>query len=145
MTALVDKHPHLGAGPVLRELNIPSSTYYRWRLTEKKPCERRRRDIELTGRIRQVHDESGGIHGSPRVHAVLQREGVHVGRERVERLMHQAGLTGISPRRGKGFTRRDPDADHLCVGTRGTLGPDYRPQAALTSKSTGMLPRVALE
>ncbi|MGW3828133.1 IS3 family transposase, partial [Streptomyces sp. NPDC005071] len=35
----------------------------------------------------------------------------HVGRKRVERLMRQAGLAGISPRRGKSFTRRDPDAE----------------------------------
>ncbi|MBC9731083.1 IS3 family transposase [Streptomyces sp. TRM68367] len=88
-----------------------NSTYYRWRQAETEPCERRRRDAELTGRIRQVHDESGGIYGSPRVHAVLRREGVHVGRKRVERLMRQAGLAGISPRRDKGFTRRGPDAD----------------------------------
>ncbi|MGC0372698.1 putative transposase [Streptomyces sp. SAI-229] len=111
MTALVDEHPHLGVEPVLRELNIPSSTYYRWRKTEREPCERRRQDAELTGRIRQVHEDSGGIYGSPRVHAVLRRHGVHVGRKRVERLMREAGLAGISPRRGKGFTRRDPDAD----------------------------------
>ncbi|MFD3679659.1 IS3 family transposase [Streptomyces sp. NPDC058613] len=111
MTALVDENPHLGVEPVLRELNIPSSTYYRWRQAETEPCERHRRDAELTSRIRQVHDESGGIYGSPRVHAVLKREGVHVGRKRVERLMRQARLGGISPRRGKSFTRRDPDAD----------------------------------
>ncbi|MFD6187675.1 IS3 family transposase [Streptomyces goshikiensis] len=111
MTTLLDEHPHLGVEPVLRELHIPSSTYYRWRQAEKEPCERRRRDIELTEWIRTVHDESGGIYGSPRVHAVLQREGTRVGRKRVERLMRQAGLAGISPRRGKGFTRRDPDAD----------------------------------
>jgi transposase InsO family protein len=55
--------------------------------------------------------DSGGIYGSPRVHAQLKREGVHVGRKRVERLMRQADLQGISPRRTKGFTRRDPDAD----------------------------------
>ncbi|MFE4054397.1 IS3 family transposase [Streptomyces sp. YIM B13518] len=63
---------------------------------------------ELTGRIQRIHTDSGGIYGSPRVHAVLKREGVHVGRKRVERLMREAGLAGISPRRaGKGFTRRD--------------------------------------
>ncbi|WP_313904941.1 DDE-type integrase/transposase/recombinase [Streptomyces sp. IB201691-2A2] len=48
------------------------------------------------------------------VHAVLKREGVHVGRKRVERLMREADLAGVSPRR-KGFTRRDPKA---------TLAPD---------------------
>ncbi|MEU3282705.1 IS3 family transposase [Streptomyces antibioticus] len=111
VTALVDEHPHLGVEPVLRELDIPSSTSYRWRRAETEPCEQRLRDAELTGRIRQVHDESGGIYGSPRVHAVLKREGVHVGRKRVERLMRQAGLAGISPRRDRRFTRRDPDAD----------------------------------
>ncbi|MBU3866256.1 IS3 family transposase [Streptomyces sp. 4503] len=108
---LNDEHPHLGVEPVLRELNIPSSTYYRWRRAEKVPCARRRQDAELTSRIRQVHEESGGIYGSPRVHAVLRREGIHVGRKRVERLMRQAGLAGISPRGSKGFTRRDLDAD----------------------------------
>jgi putative transposase len=111
VTALVDEHPHLGVEPVLRELNVPTSTYYRWRQAEKEPCERRRVDAELTGRIRQVHEDSGGIYGSPRVHAVLRRNGVHVGRKRVERLMREANLAGISPRRSKGFTRRDPAAD----------------------------------
>ncbi|WP_327280710.1 IS3 family transposase [Streptomyces sp. NBC_01205] len=103
--------PAPGVEPVLRELNIPSTTYYRWRQAETEPCERHRRDAELTSKIRQVHDESGGIYGSPRVHAVLKREGTRVGRKRVERLMRQAGLAGISPRRSKSFTRRDPDAD----------------------------------
>jgi putative transposase len=112
VTALIDEHPHLGVELVLRELHIPSSTYYRWRQAEKEPCERHRQDAELTGKIRQVHDESGGIYGSPRVHAVLKREGVRIGRKRVERLMREAGIAGISPRRaGKGFTHRDPDAD----------------------------------
>ncbi|WP_406500711.1 IS3 family transposase [Streptomyces sp. NBC_00846] len=47
-----------------------------------------------------MHAASGGNYGSPRVHAVLKREGVHVGRKRVERLMREADITGVSPRRG---------------------------------------------
>ncbi|MFE2719553.1 IS3 family transposase [Streptomyces mirabilis] len=109
MTGLVDEYPRLGVEYVLRELHIASSTYYRWRRAEKEPCERRRRDVELTERIKEIHADSGGNYGSPRVHAVLKREGVHVGRKRVERLMREADIAGISPRR-KGFTRRDPKA-----------------------------------
>ncbi|WP_326589255.1 IS3 family transposase [Streptomyces brevispora] len=109
MTALLDEHPHLGVECVLRELSIASSTYYRWRRAEKEPCERRRRDVELTEQIKAIHTGSGGVYGSPRVHAMLKREGVHVGRKRVERLMREADLAGLSPRRS-GFTRRDPKA-----------------------------------
>ncbi|WP_331759530.1 MULTISPECIES: IS3 family transposase [unclassified Streptomyces] len=114
MTALVDEHPSLGVECVLRELHIASSTYYRWRRAEREPCEHRRRDSELTEQIKEIHADSGGIYGSPRVHAVLKREGVHVGRKRVERLMREADIAGVSPRR-TGFTRRDPKA---------TLAPD---------------------
>ncbi|MFC9431035.1 IS3 family transposase [Streptomyces sp. NPDC056987] len=114
MTALFDEHPYLEVEPALRELHIASSTYYRWRRAGKEPCERIRRDAELTDQITRIHTDSGGIYGSPRVHAVLKREGVRVGRKRVERLMREAALAGVSPRRS-GFTRRDPKA---------TLAPD---------------------
>jgi putative transposase len=62
-------------------------------------------------RIKEIHAGSGGIYGSPRIHAALARQDVRIGRKRVERLMREADLQGISPRRpGKGFTRRDPHA-----------------------------------
>ncbi|MGW7201319.1 hypothetical protein [Streptomyces chryseus] len=50
MTTLLDEHPRLGGEPVLRELSIPSSTYYRWRQAETEPCKRHRQDAELTSR-----------------------------------------------------------------------------------------------
>ncbi|WP_436847084.1 IS3 family transposase [Streptomyces atratus] len=68
----------------------------------------------------------GQTSGSPRVHATLKREGVHVGRKRIERLMREADIAGISPRR-KGFTRRDPGA---------TLAPDLVERATRVSTKT---------
>ncbi|CAM5633441.1 IS3 family transposase [Streptomyces hirsutus] len=97
-----------GSTPVLRELHISSSAYYRWCRAKKEPCHRKRQHAELTEKVRQVHADSGGIYGSPRVHAVLKREGVAIGRKRVERLMREAGIG--RRRTGRGFTRRDPDA-----------------------------------
>jgi transposase InsO family protein len=55
--------------------------------------------VRLTERIRQVHQQSRGNYGSPRVARQLQREGVPVGRRRVARLMRCAQLQGRSARR----------------------------------------------
>ena len=53
----------------------------------------------LTEKIRQIHDESRGTYGSPRVHAALQAEGYAAGENRVARLMKEAGLRGVSRRK----------------------------------------------
>ncbi|MGW0635007.1 IS3 family transposase [Nocardia salmonicida] len=47
---------------------------------------------ELLGEIIDIHTSSGGTYRSPRVHAMLARRGISVGRKRVERLMRGAGL-----------------------------------------------------
>ncbi|WP_406411027.1 transposase [Streptomyces sp. NBC_01614] len=52
----------------------------------------------FTEQIRRIHAESGGIYGSPRVHAVLGREGARMGPQRGERLMREAETSRISPR-----------------------------------------------
>jgi putative transposase len=60
----------------------------------------------------EVHRQSRGTYGSPRVHAELRLgEGLRIGRKRVERLMRQAGLEGIYRRRRRGCTTRDPAAE----------------------------------
>jgi putative transposase len=68
-------------------------------------------DQALTDQIRQIHARSRGTYGAPRVHAEL-RLGLDmgVGRKRVARLMRAAGLQGCHRRRGRGLTRRDPQA-----------------------------------
>ncbi|MFJ7063644.1 IS3 family transposase [Streptomyces microflavus] len=47
------------------------------------PGPRALRDAELTEQILEAHAKSRGTYGSPRVHAVLKREGAGCGRRRV--------------------------------------------------------------
>lgn len=63
------------------------------------PGPRAVRDLELTEKITEAHENSRGTYGAPRVHAVLQREGERCGRRRVARLMQDAGLQGRHRRR----------------------------------------------
>jgi hypothetical protein len=70
------------------------STFGDWRRRAASPSARELRDAQLLARIREVHADSGGIYGSPRIHAVLQHEGESVSRERVERVPAQSHGSG---------------------------------------------------
>ncbi|MFD8687372.1 IS3 family transposase [Streptomyces sp. NPDC059651] len=74
------------------------------------PGPRAVRDAELTEQITEVHAQSRGTYGAPRVHAVLKREGAGCGRRRVARLMRAAGLQGRHRRRRHATTVADPGA-----------------------------------
>jgi putative transposase len=93
-----------------RVLGVSPSGFYEWRQRQANPCERRRRDADLTEKILDIHQMSRRSYGAPRIHDELRLgEGVRVGRKRVERLMRAAGIAGIHKRRRHGCTRRDPD------------------------------------
>ena len=71
--------------------------FYAWQW--RQPSVRTNQDARLTERIRQVHAQSRGYYGSPRVARQLRFEGESVGRRRVARLMRGARLQGRSARR----------------------------------------------
>jgi putative transposase len=60
---------------------------------------REQANTALTERIRQVHTQSRGTYGAPRVHAALAAEGHRNGWKRIARLMRAAGLRGCVRRR----------------------------------------------
>ena len=60
---------------------------------------------ELRGTVRAIHEASRGTYGVRRVHAELHRRDYRVSRKRVARLMREAGLAGVSRRRGTRTTR----------------------------------------
>ena len=77
-----------------RVLEVSRSGYYEWR---QRPASLRDvDDAHLFDLIRDVHASSRATYGAPRVHAELKLgRGIHVGKKRVVRLMHQGGLRGI--------------------------------------------------
>src|SRR6476646_6662302 len=68
-----------------------------------------RSDAWLTEQIREIWGANRKVYGARRVHAELcLGRGIHVGRKRVERLMRDAGISGLIRRRRRGTTIRVP-------------------------------------
>ncbi len=88
-----------------RVLGVSPSGYYAW--AQRPPSRRARADAVLIEEIRTAHSSSNGSYGAPRIHAELSASGLRVGRKRVARLMREAGLAGVSRRKGTVTTVRD--------------------------------------
>ena len=64
-------------------LGVSESGYWAW--ARRAPSDRALQDAWLTERIRRVHAATSGRYGSPRVHAMLRRDGIRVAEKRVAR------------------------------------------------------------
>ncbi len=87
-------------------LSVSPAGYYEWR--GRSPSQRTLVDTSLIAKIKRVHAESRRTYGRPRIHAELAAEGMRIGQKRVGRLMKQAGIAGIRPRR----FRKTTDSGH---------------------------------
>jgi transposase InsO family protein len=90
-----------------RMLNVTRGGYYAWRERPQSPRQQRR--AELVKQIRQVHHDSRGTYGSPRVTPELKDQGISVCENTVARYMREEGLC-VKPRRR--FVPRTTDSDH---------------------------------
>ncbi len=80
-----------------RCLRVSVSGYYDW--VDRKPSARAQDNLRLLERIRELHAQSDGVLGSPRIWEDLRYEGERCGRHRVARLMRGAELQGVPQRR----------------------------------------------
>jgi transposase InsO family protein len=88
---------------------VSRAAYYQRRSDIASP--REVSDAELAARIKEVHADSDGTYGSPRVHHELLARGVVCGRRRVRRLMRIHGLEGRCKKRWRKTTIADPAAE----------------------------------
>jgi transposase InsO family protein len=90
-------------------LEVSPSGYYDWQKRRATPGPRGASTASLTAEIREIHEQSRATYGSPRVVLELRKKGKRHGRNRVARLMKEAGLCG----RQKGRYRvQTTDSNH---------------------------------
>ena len=117
-----------------RVLEVSRSGYHAWagRPTSPRAVE----DQRLSARIKVLHKLRRGVYGSPRIWAdLVVDDGERLGRKRVERLMRQAGLSGLQEKKWKATTIRVPGvrvADDLLDRDFTASGPNQRWVADIT-------------
>lgn len=88
-------------------LDVSRAGFYAWR--DRPESTHAKEDRRLAVLVRESHERSRRRYGSPRVHFELAKNGVHVSRKRVVRLMQAQELVARKRRRYKCTTMSDHD------------------------------------
>jgi putative transposase len=122
-----------------RVFGVSRTGFHNWE--RRAPSDRVLQDAWLTEKIKQIHEQSRGLYGSPRIHAELRLEhDIRVGEKRVARLMKAAGITGVRPRKRWKTTIRIPGitpATDLVERDFNPTGPNLLWVADITYLRTG--------
>lgn len=86
-----------------RCLQVSPSGYYAW--STREPGIRETENRRLLGRIREIHDDSGGIIGAPRMWEDLVAEGESASLNRIARLMSAHDIQGWPRKKRKRLGR----------------------------------------
>ena len=105
--ALIDEEKaHYPVASLCGVLSVSRAGYYAWCTRPESKHSRDARRLEV--QVRAAHEAGRKYYGSPRVQAELSAQGIHVGRNRVIRLMREQGLRARTRRRFKCTTNSDP-------------------------------------
>jgi transposase InsO family protein len=106
--AFIKSHlTEFNVGRCCEVLQVSRSGYYAWRHRRPGPAAIRRKN--LVEQIRVVHEQSGRVYGSPRVHQDLEQQGQAVCENTVARLMREQAIRAKSKRK---FVPRTTDSVH---------------------------------
>lgn len=104
--AYISSENALPTSKVCEVLGVSRSGYYA--ALSRQESQHARDDRRLKVLCREAHERSGRRYGSPRAHKVLLKNGVHISKKRVARLMREDGIC-VRPRRK---WRKTIDAGH---------------------------------
>lgn len=100
----VEKTTH-GVALLCRLLKVARSSFYAWLVSEQARADRRAADDALAHEITVLHIASRCTYGVPRIHAELRRLDRRVNRKRVERIMRERGIAGVTRCKRRSLTR----------------------------------------
>ena len=107
-----------------RVFEVSRSGYYNW--LNRKPSARRVDNQNVLQLIREIHRESKGRYGSPKITRELHKRGVHISRQRVARLMKAVGIRSIVHRK---FRVNTTDSNHNYPIVKNLLNRNFAPGA----------------
>ncbi|MFF8196284.1 IS3 family transposase [Streptomyces bobili] len=108
-----------------RLLKVARSSFYGWLAGEQARAARRAADDALAHEITVLHIASRCTYGVPRIHAELRRLDRRVNRKRVERIMRERDITGVTRRKRRSLTRPAKKA----VPAHDLIGRDFTAEA----------------
>jgi transposase InsO family protein len=94
-----------GVKRLCQVLGLRRQGFHEWVAAEATRTARAEAEAELVTLITRIHTDHRGAYGVPRVTAELHRRGIVVNHKRVERLMREHGLVGITRRKRRTLTR----------------------------------------
>ncbi|WP_150306379.1 IS3 family transposase, partial [Pseudomonas saliphila] len=100
---------------ICRVIQIAPSGYYQYAARARQPelrSARAKQDELLSDEVQRVWDDNMQCYGVVKVWKQLKREGIHVARCTVQRLMRRLGLQGV--RRGHVIRTTMPDEKAVC-------------------------------
>ena len=82
-----------------KALNVSRAGFYKWSIASES--DRTKENKVLKAKVLEISRESRGTYGEPRIRNKLRRDGFLVGKQRVVRIMKDAGISGLRPKRFK--------------------------------------------
>ncbi|MFJ4408417.1 IS3 family transposase [Streptomyces sp. NPDC088910] len=93
---VADHQRRYGVKRLCAILGIARSSFYSWHATAGARSARQAADAHLAARIREVHRESDGTHGVPRITAEFRKADEYVNYKRIARVMRKIPRSGFS-------------------------------------------------
>ena len=98
-------------GKMAKVLKVSCSGYYKY--INKKESPREKENRELIQAIKAIHKKNRGVYGSPRIHAILKKQGKTCSRKRVAKIMKDNGIQAKTKRKWKTTTKATKDPSRI--------------------------------